>query len=160
MDGTWQPPWRCRSIHMKIYQPYKRTYLLYVIKIKSILFYICFIVLKPVCGYPVYLSAILKFISSFRKLLPSNMYNSWIRSNAAGQYGAKNIRVVTVLDIITVQTHKQYINKAFMVTVMMSLESKLSTRIENNPLNYVSEVEFNVIIVTFPTDKVRMLLYK
>lgn len=47
-----------------------------------------------------------------------------------------------------------------MVTVMMSLESKLSTRIEDNPINYVSEVECNVIIVTFPTDKVRMLLYK
>lgn len=47
-----------------------------------------------------------------------------------------------------------------MVTVMMSLESELSTRIENNPLNYESEVECNVIIVTFPTDKVRMLLYK
>lgn len=88
------------------------------------------------------------------------MYNSWIRSNAAGQYGATTIRVVTVLDIITVQTHKHYINKALMVTVMKSLESKLSTRIEDNPLNYVSEVECNVIIVTFPTDKVRMLLYK
>lgn len=47
-----------------------------------------------------------------------------------------------------------------MVTVLTSLESKLSTRIENNPLNYVSEVECNVIIVTFPTDKVRMLLYR
>lgn len=48
-----------------------------------------------------------------------------------------------------------------MVTVMMmGLESKLSTRIKNNPLNYDSEVECNVIIVTYQTDKVRMLLYK